>query len=72
MNRVCFNAASVLIGLISHLLLCVILANFRNKATMPVLQEMLPPDMLEYCQEHGLLDAVTSNVARLPSDPNFE
>mmetsp|Transcript_29608 Transcript_29608/g.48854 ORF Transcript_29608/g.48854 Transcript_29608/m.48854 type:complete len:276 (+) Transcript_29608:91-918(+) len=44
-----------------------------NKATMPVLQEMLPPDMLQYCQEHGLLDAVTAtNVARMPSDPSFE
>jgi hypothetical protein len=25
---------------------------------MSVLQEILPPDMLEYCQEHGLLDSI--------------
>lgn len=30
----------------------------RNKATMPALQEMLPPDMLEYCQEHGMLESI--------------
>lgn len=25
---------------------------------MPALQEMLPPDMLEYCKEHGLLESI--------------
>eukprot|EP00548_Thalassiothrix_antarctica_P006334 CAMPEP_0194142830 /NCGR_PEP_ID=MMETSP0152-20130528/12037_1 /TAXON_ID=1049557 /ORGANISM="Thalassiothrix antarctica, Strain L6-D1" /LENGTH=335 /DNA_ID=CAMNT_0038841933 /DNA_START=127 /DNA_END=1134 /DNA_ORIENTATION=- len=29
-----------------------------DKATLPVLQEMLPPDMLQYCQEHGLVDTI--------------
>jgi hypothetical protein len=36
-----------------------------------VLKEMLPEDLLNYCQEHALLDTVlgepeTENVARLP------
>jgi len=29
-----------------------------NKTTMPVLEEILPKDLFEYCQEHGLLDTV--------------
>jgi hypothetical protein len=43
----------------------------RHKTTLPVLKEMLPEDLLNYCQEHALLDTVlgepeTENVARLP------
>jgi hypothetical protein len=51
------------------LLLCFALN--RHKTTLPVLKEMLPEDLLNYCQEHALLDTVlgepeTENVARLP------
>jgi hypothetical protein len=45
----------------------------RNKATMPVLQEMLPPDMLQYCQEHRLLDSILVSpdaAARMPASSN--
>jgi hypothetical protein len=43
----------------------------RHKTTLPVLKEMLPEDLLNYCQEHALLDTVlgepeVENVARLP------
>jgi hypothetical protein len=44
---------------------------------MSVLQEMLPPDMLEYCQEHGLLDSIlippaeASALHRLSSGEEF-
>ena len=30
----------------------------RNKTTMPVLEEMLPPDLLDYCRQHQLLDSI--------------
>lgn len=32
--------------------------NSRHKTTIPVLREMVPDDLVNYCQEHGLLDAV--------------
>jgi len=28
---------------------------------MPVLEEMLPRDLLQYCQNHGLLDSILSS-----------
>jgi hypothetical protein len=34
------------------------MARFRNKTGMPQLQQMLPADLLDYCQEHGLLESV--------------
>jgi hypothetical protein len=40
---------------------------------MPVLQEMLPPDLLEYCQEHRLLDSILVSpdaAARMPVSTN--
>jgi hypothetical protein len=30
----------------------------RHKTDMTSLREMMPADMLQYCQEHGLLDAM--------------
>jgi hypothetical protein len=32
----------------------------RDKTSMPVLREMLPEDVVNYCQEHRLLDTVVS------------
>ena len=37
---------------------------------MPVLQEMLPRDLLDYCQEHGLLDSVLRDEEAGP--PSFD
>lgn len=42
-----------------------------NKATTPILQEMLPPDMLEYCQQHNLLESILVSpepAARMPGE----
>lgn len=30
----------------------------RHKTTIPTLREMVPDDLVNYCQEHGLLDSV--------------
>lgn len=43
----------------------------RHKTTLPVLKEMLPEDLLNYCQEHALLDTVlgepeAEDAARMP------
>jgi hypothetical protein len=35
---------------------------------MNTLREMLPPDMLQYCQHHGLLDVMLSGDSE--SDPS--
>jgi hypothetical protein len=39
----------------------------RHKTDMSTLREMMPADMLQYCQEHGLLDAILSRDS--DSDP---
>jgi hypothetical protein len=39
----------------------------RNKASEEMLQQMLPPDMLRYCQEHGLLDEIWDVDNRKPA-----
>jgi hypothetical protein len=33
-------------------------ATHRHKTNLRVLQEMLPDDLLSYCQHHGLLDSI--------------
>lgn len=46
---------------------CMWVSLSRNKITMPVLQELLPHDMLLYCQEHNLLGTVLGNASDGPS-----
>lgn len=33
---------------------------YRHKTNMNVIREMLPEELLHYCQEHSLLDGVLS------------
>jgi hypothetical protein len=48
-------------------LLNTITTTTRNKASEETLQQMLPPDMLRYCQEHGLLDEIWDVDNRKPA-----
>jgi hypothetical protein len=44
----------------------------RHKTNMGVLREVLPPDMLDYCEKHCLLDGVLGNEteAASPEEPS--
>jgi hypothetical protein len=51
------------------------LSHSRHKTDMNSLREMMPADMFQYCQEHGLLDAMlqetpAATVATATESPN--